>query len=290
MCSMMSRRPPNAPTGMPPPTILPSVVRSGLMPYSACAPPSATRKPVITSSKISTLPCWSHTVRSVSRNPGAGSTQFMLPATGSTMMQAISSPTGREQLLHLGAVVVGERQRLRGQLFRHAGRGRHAERERARAGLDQQRVGVAVIAALELDDLVAAGEAARQADRAHGRFGARADHAHQLDRRHQLADPARELGLDLRRRAERQAERGALLHGAHHRLVRVAEDHRAPRADVVDVAAAVVAEHVRAAGALDEHRLAADGAERAHRGIHAAGNVAAGIAEQGHVPELRRAS
>jgi hypothetical protein len=30
---MMSRRPPNAPTGMPPPMILPSVVRSGRTPY-----------------------------------------------------------------------------------------------------------------------------------------------------------------------------------------------------------------------------------------------------------------
>ena len=29
---MMSRRPPNAPTGMPPPITLPSVVRSGVMP------------------------------------------------------------------------------------------------------------------------------------------------------------------------------------------------------------------------------------------------------------------
>ena len=28
-CSMMSRRPPKAPTGMPPPMILPKVVRSG---------------------------------------------------------------------------------------------------------------------------------------------------------------------------------------------------------------------------------------------------------------------
>ncbi len=102
-----------------------------------------------------------------------------------------------------------------------------------------------------------------------------------------FADAAREPGLDLRRRAERQAERGALLHGAHDRLVGVPEDHRAPRADVVDIAAAVVAEHVRAAGALDEHRLAADCAERAHRGIHAAGDVAAGIAEEGHVAGLR---
>ena len=33
-----------------------------------------------------------------------------------------------------------------------------------------------------------------------------------------FADPLREPRFDLRRRAERQAERGALLHGAHDRL------------------------------------------------------------------------
>ena len=49
--SMISRRPPYAPTGRPPPMTLPSVVRSGVIPYSACAPPGCTRKPVMTSSK-----------------------------------------------------------------------------------------------------------------------------------------------------------------------------------------------------------------------------------------------
>ena len=39
--SMMSLRPPYAPTGSPPPIILPSVVRSGLMPKYCCAPPWA---------------------------------------------------------------------------------------------------------------------------------------------------------------------------------------------------------------------------------------------------------
>ena len=39
----------------------------------------------------------------------------------------------------------------------------------------------------------------------------------------------------------------------------------------------------RAAGTLDENGLAADCAERAHRGIYAARDVAAGIGEQGHV-------
>lgn len=41
---MMSLRPPNAASGIPPPMTLPIVVRSGVMPCSDCAPPSATRK------------------------------------------------------------------------------------------------------------------------------------------------------------------------------------------------------------------------------------------------------
>ena len=53
---MMSRRPPMAATGKPPPSALAIVVRSGVTPYSAWAPPRATRKPVITSSKMSTMP------------------------------------------------------------------------------------------------------------------------------------------------------------------------------------------------------------------------------------------
>jgi hypothetical protein len=53
---MMSARPPNAPTGKPPPMILPNVDKSGVMPNRSCAPPRASRKPVITSSKISNAP------------------------------------------------------------------------------------------------------------------------------------------------------------------------------------------------------------------------------------------
>jgi hypothetical protein len=49
----------------------------------------------MTSSKINTAPARSHSRRRVSRNPGAGGTQFMLPATGSTMTQAISPPICR---------------------------------------------------------------------------------------------------------------------------------------------------------------------------------------------------
>ncbi len=89
---MMSRRPPKAAAGMPPPMTLPRQVRSGVMPYSACAQPSATRKPVITSSKISTVPCSVHSARMACRNAVVARTRFMLPATGSTMTAAISLP------------------------------------------------------------------------------------------------------------------------------------------------------------------------------------------------------
>ena len=58
----------------------------------------------------------------------------------------------------------------------HAGRGRiAARREQARARLDEQAVGMAVITALKLDDLAAASCTTGQTNRRHGGFGARAD-------------------------------------------------------------------------------------------------------------------
>ena len=63
------------------------------------------------------------------------------------------------------------------------GAGRQAEGGDAGAGLGEQRVDVAVVAAGELDDTAAAGEAAGQPDRAHRRLGAGVDQPHLLDRR-----------------------------------------------------------------------------------------------------------
>jgi len=45
-----------APTGRPPPMIFPRQVRSGVILYKFWAPPYATRKPVITSSKMRIIP------------------------------------------------------------------------------------------------------------------------------------------------------------------------------------------------------------------------------------------
>ena len=77
-----------------------------------------------------------------------------------------------EEAFKLLNVVVLEHQSLGHDFRRHAGAGRVAESSQARSGLDQQRVGVAVVAALELDDLAAPGGAARQPQRAHAGLGA----------------------------------------------------------------------------------------------------------------------
>ncbi len=153
----------------------------------------------MTSSNINSAPDAVALARAASAgNPGAGGTQFMLPATGSTMTQAICAPIWPNASLDLIDVVVVERHGVSGERLRHARRGGHAEGQRTGAGLDQQGIGMAVVAALELHDGVAAGEAARQADGAHGRLGAGTDEAHQLDGRHEFDDAPRERASPVR--------------------------------------------------------------------------------------------
>jgi hypothetical protein len=63
--------------------------------------------------------------------------------------------------------------------------------------------------------------------------------------------------------------------------MRVPEDHRPPRGDVVHVAVAVGVHDLGAAGVDDEQRvLAAHRAHRAHRRVDPAGDVADGLLEQ----------
>ena len=61
----------------------------------------------------------------------------------------------------------------------------------------------------------------------------------------------------------------------------MAEDQRAPRADVVDVAIAVDVVEIGRFAALEKDRLAADAAERAGRTIDAAGDEILSTSERG---------
>ena len=112
----------------------------------------------------------------------------MLPATGSTMTRGdLARRRAANARFDLRRGRCSRARACAPRCRRHAGRGRLAERERARARLDEQRVAVAVVAAFELHDLRAAGEAAREADRGHRRLGAGGHEPHQLERRHAAA-------------------------------------------------------------------------------------------------------
>ena len=94
-CSMISQRPPKAPTGRPPPITLPKHHRSGWTLNHSEAPPLARRNPLITSSKTSKAPAASQARRRPSRKPSAGATRPILAATGSTTTAAtVSSSSG----------------------------------------------------------------------------------------------------------------------------------------------------------------------------------------------------
>lgn len=195
--------------------------------------------------------------------------------------------TGKE-LAQLLDIVVLQHERVARDFGRHAGRRRCIarrirKREQAGAGLHEQAVGMAVVAAFELHDLVAACEAARETQRAHGRLGARGHQPHLFDGRHETADFLGHDHFGFGRRAEAEALRHRGLHGGNDVGMQMADDHWPPRADVVDIARALGVPHVGALGAGDETRGAAHGAESAHGRVDPAGNGLLGALEKGGV-------
>ncbi|MPM32914.1 hypothetical protein SDC9_79481 [bioreactor metagenome] len=135
------------------------------------------------------------------------------------------------------------------------------------AGGDEQRVDVAVVAALELDHLVPAGGAAGQPQGGHRRLGAGVDQPDLLDRG-AGDDLGGQVDLGAGRGAEGGAVRGRPGDRVEHLGMRVPQQHRPPGADQVDVLVAVDVGDVRPPGRPDEPRRATDGAEGAHRGAH----------------------
>src|SRR5262249_39777460 len=98
--------------------------------------------------------------------------------------------------------------------------------------------------------------------------------------RHGLDDQLRQPRFALGGGAEAGALADGLGDGGDDARVGVAEDQRAPRADVVEVGVAVEVHQVRPLPAGDEDRLAADGAEGAGRAVHPARDEGAGALER----------
>ena len=101
-----------------------------------------------------------------------------------------------------------------------------AEIRGVRLHADQRGIMQAVVAAFELDDLVAAGGGAGQADGVHGGFGAAAAEADHLDRK-AIADFLGQFPLHVVRHAEHGAGGQTFFDGLHHRGMTVARHERA---------------------------------------------------------------
>ena len=104
-------------------------------------------------------------------------------------------------------------------------------------------------------------------------FRARIRHADFLDAGHQRTNQPGHRHFKRIWDAETRAVVGGGLDGRNDFGMRMAENRRPQGADVINQLVAVHVPNARAFGMADEERLAADGAERAHRQIDAAGNV-----------------
>ena len=168
----MSARPPKAAAGRPPPMILPRQVRSGVTPIAllrAAARDAEAGHHLVEDqdSAPCLVQCGAQALEVAGRgNDEAHVAGDRLDDDGGDVARrrARARPPARS--------LYGDDERVARGALGHAGRARDAERRGAGAGGDEQAVGVAVVAAVELDDLVAAGEAAREAQRAHRRLGA----------------------------------------------------------------------------------------------------------------------
>ena len=115
------------------------------------------------------------------------------------------SGVGRERRAHRLLVIERQHHRMLRERRRHTRAVRIAKRQRARPRLHQQRIRMAVIAAVELDDFVALRETPRQPDGGHRRFRAGIAHPHFLHARHRRANQVRHLDFQRIRDAEARA-------------------------------------------------------------------------------------
>ena len=114
------------------------------------------------------------------------------------------------------------------------------------------------------------GYTTRGAHRAHRCFRAAAYKANHLHAGHGARDQLRQLQFQRVAHPVADALRCLLRNRAHHRRVPVPQNHRAPRAHIINVAVAIGVEQMRPRGALHNQRRAAHRLERPHRAIHPA--------------------
>ena len=171
-------------------------------------------------------------------------------------------------------VVIRHGDRIRRRARRHARRARHAERRHAGTGAHEQTVAVPMVAADELHDLIAPRISARKAQCAHRRLRPRVHHADDLDGGIDGLHELCKLRFKERRRTVTRTAPHRLPEGGDDLRMRMTDDHRPPRANVVDVFVAVDVIDFIALCARDKERVTphickgADGTVDPARHIH----------------------
>ena len=131
---------------------------------------------------------------------------------------------------------------------------------------------MAVVAAFKLDELVAAGDAPRQAQGAHGGLGAGVDHAYHFHMGHGLAHGPGQQHFVLAGRAVA----GAFVHGGVQGLghigVGVAQKQRPPGFNIINISGAIHVGNGAAFARSDEQGRAVHGAAGPHRAVYPAGD------------------
>ncbi len=188
-----------------------------------------------------------------------------------------------ERPRHVVEVVEAGDARVGRRAVGDAGRIRNAGRRSTRAGADQERVAMAVVAARELEHARAAGRRAGKPERAHRRLGSGRDEADHVAAGHHPGDALRQLHLGRRHETEQRPAPELARDRLGHALRAVPEERRPPRADPVQVLAAGGVAHARAARLDERDGRQAHRAERPHRRVDPArGDALRAFVERGH--------
>src|ERR1700733_4479659 len=132
---------------------------------------------------------------------------------------------------------------------------------------------MAVITPFKLDHVPAIGKRSRHADGRHGGLRPGTDKAQFFHRGHGPNHQLCQVSLRGGRRTEACPPFRSLLNRLHYQRVGMAEDHRPPGAEVVQVAIAIGVPKVGSFGSLQERWISPDGAEGAYRRIYATGQI-----------------
>src|SRR5438105_3085151 len=150
---------------------------------------------------------------------------------------------------------------------------------------------MAMIAAVELNDLVPPGKSASETNARHRRFGSAVDHSNFFNRRHPFADQIGHFDFEWIWNSKTQSARGCVAHRIDNYSWCVTKNRRTPAADVIDVFLSIDIPNFRFGRAFNKKWFAANIAKRAHGRIDATGNTILRASEQlrrtrSHAPKI----